>query len=99
MAGKRGPVGLSDAIAGYLSRAGLRERLQQTKVLDDWPTLVGPQIAKVTTPQGVTQDGTLFVGVASAAWMQELQLMTPTVLAKLREGGKGIKKIVWRAGG
>ncbi len=85
-------------MAGYLSRAGLRERLQQTRVLDDWPGLVGGQIAKVTTPEGVTQDGTLFVRVASAAWMQELQLMTPTVLARLREGGRPVKRIVWRAG-
>ena len=84
-------------MSGYLSRAGLSERLYQTQVLDEWPRLVGPQVAKVTTPEGITQDGTLFVRVATAAWMQELQLMTPTVLARLREGGRGVKRIVWRA--
>jgi hypothetical protein len=29
--------------------------------------------------------------------MQELQLMTPTVLARLGERSKTIKRIVWRA--
>ena len=90
-------MGIGEAMKGYLSRSGLRERLEQTGVLEEWPRLVGTQIAKVTTPQSVTKDGTLFVGVASAAWMQELQLMTPTVLARLGERSKAIKRIVWRA--
>ena len=78
---------------GYLSRSGLRERLEQTGVIDEWARLVGAQIARVTSPERVSQDGTLFVKVSSAAWMQELQLMTPTVLAKLREKTKAIKQI------
>ena len=56
-----------------------------------------PDIVLVTV--GVTKDGTLFVLVASAAWMQELQLMTPTVLARLGERSKAIKRIIWRADG
>ena len=90
-------MGIGEAMKGYLSRSGLRERLEQTGVLEEWPRLVGTQIAKVTSPQSVTKDGTLFVRVASAAWMQELQLMTPTVLARLGERSKAIKRIVWRA--
>jgi len=78
---------------GYLSRAGLRERMEQTGVIDEWSRLVGAQIAKVTTPERVSQDGTLFVKVSSSAWMQELQLMAPTILAKLREKTKAIKAI------
>ena len=78
---------------GYLSRSGLRERLEQTGVIDEWARLVGAQIARVASPERVSQDGTLFVKVSSAAWMQELQLMTPTVLAKLREKTKAIKQI------
>ena len=78
---------------GYLSRSGLRERLEQTGVIEEWARLVGPQIAQVTEPERVTKDGTLFVRVASAAWMQELQLMTPAVLAQLRGRSKAIKGI------
>ncbi len=78
---------------GYLSRSGLRERLEQSGVIEEWARLVGPQIARVTEPERVTKDGTLFVRVASAAWMQELQMMTPAVLAQLRERSKAIKGI------
>ena len=99
MARKGGTQGIAEAMKGYLSRAGLRERLEQSGVIEEWPRLVGAQIAKVTAPESVTRDGTLFVRVASAAWMQELQLMTPTVLARLGERSKTIKRIVWRADG
>jgi len=59
----------------------------------------GPGIADVTEPESIAQDGTLFVRVATSAWAQELQMQTPLVLAKLKAGGRKIKKIVWRTGG
>ena len=92
-------MAIAEAMKGYLSRSGLRERLEQTDVIEAWPRLVGPQIAKVATPQSIARDGTLFVRVATAAWMQELQLMTPIVLARLGERSKAIKRIIWRADG
>ena len=48
-------------------------------------------------PESVTQDGTLFVRVKSAAWRQELSLMTPDIMAKLNAGRKGgrIERIRW----
>jgi predicted nucleic acid-binding Zn ribbon protein len=66
-------------------------------VIPDWPGLVGPQIAAVTTPESVTPDGTLFVRVATSGWMTELQLMAPQVMAAVNAGrGAGhIKTIRW----
>ena len=94
----RSLIGIGEAVAGYLARAGLDERLKQAAVIGEWPELVGPQIAQVTEPESIARDGTLFVKVATAAWAQELQMQTPMVLAKLREGGRRIKRIIWRAG-
>lgn len=91
-------MAIGEAVERYLARAGLDERLKQAGVIAEWPELVGPQIAQVTEPQSIAQDGTLFVHVATAAWAQELQLQTPMVLEKLRHGGRKIRKIVWRAG-
>ena len=88
---------IADAIAAYLARSGLKRRVEDASVVADWGELVGPQVARVTTPDALTQDGTLFVRVSSAAWMQELQLMTPTVLAQLARRGRRVKKIIWRA--
>jgi predicted nucleic acid-binding Zn ribbon protein len=88
---------LEEAIAAYIKRAGLKRRLDQASVIPEWAELVGPQIAAVTTPHLVTQDGALIVSVASAGWLQELQLMSPTILKRLGQHGKKIRRIVWRA--
>jgi len=88
---------VGDALQSYLAKAGLTKRLAQAQVIPDWPGLVGPQIAAVTTPESVTPDGTLFVRVATSGWMTELQLMAPQVMAAVNAGrGAGhIKTIRW----
>jgi predicted nucleic acid-binding Zn ribbon protein len=91
-------TGLDEALAAYLRRTGLKSRLDQASVVGEWAELVGPQIAQVTTPEGVAENGYLFVRVVSSAWMQELQLMSPEILRKLGAYGKKIRRIVWRVG-
>ena len=83
------PTSLGDALRSYLARAGFGTRLAQAQVISQWSQLVGPQIAAVTEPQSVTPDGTLFVHVATSAWMNELQLMAPQIMAALNGGGGG----------
>jgi predicted nucleic acid-binding Zn ribbon protein len=84
-------------LQSYLAKSGLTKRLAQAQVIPDWPGLVGPQIAAVTTPESVTPDGTLFVRVSTSGWMTELQLMAPQVMAAVNAGrGPGrIKTIRW----
>ena len=91
------PVAVSEALNGYLSRAGLAKRVAQAQVIPDWPGLVGPQIAAVAAPESVTPDGVLFVRVTTSSWMNELQLMTPEIMARLNAGrGSGwITTIRW----
>jgi len=91
--------GIGEALAAYLKRSGLKRRIDQAKVVDAWADLVGPQIARVTAAEGVSEDGVLFVRVATAAWMQELQLQSATILRRLAERGMRLKRIVWRLGG
>ncbi len=91
------PTAVGEALQSYLAKSGLATRLAQAQVIPDWPGLVGPQIAAVTTPESVTPDGTLFVRVATSGWMTELQLMAPQVMAAVNAGrGPGrIKTIRW----
>jgi predicted nucleic acid-binding Zn ribbon protein len=80
----------------YLANAGLASRLAQARVIPQWPELVGPQIAAVTEPQSVTPDGILFVRVTTHAWMNELQLKTPQILAAINTDGiRPITRIRW----
>lgn len=94
-------MAVGEALQQYLAKSGLAKRLAQAQVIPDWPRLVGAQIASVTAPESVTPDGTLFVRVATSAWMTELQLMAPEIMARINAGGGGqggagrIKTIRW----
>lgn len=92
------PERIGDAVSSFLERAGLAARVEQAAIVPEWEQLVGPQIATVTTPIMVTRDGTLFVACRTNAWMQELSLMEPQLLASLnaKEGRARIRKIHWR---
>ncbi|HEY6210129.1 MAG TPA: DUF721 domain-containing protein [Gemmatimonadales bacterium] len=94
---QRQPMVVGDALRNYLARSGLARRLEQAQVIPDWLSLVGPQIGAVTRPESVTPDGMLFVRVATSAWMSELQLMAPQIMAAINAGrGAGrIKAIRW----
>ena len=96
MTGKRGtPIG--EALEDYFETHGIKRRMQQASVVPEWAELVGDRIAAVTRPLEVRRDGTLVVCVKTASWMQELQIMEPTIRKQLLERGKRIKKILWRA--
>jgi predicted nucleic acid-binding Zn ribbon protein len=95
----RRPTSLADALASYLRQSGFSKRMQQAGIIEEWAILVGPQIAAVTAPESVTQDGVLRVRVASAPWANELSLMTPKILARLNAGRTGrVKEIRWVPG-
>jgi len=91
------PVAVGEALKGYLARTGLARRVGQAQVIPEWPRLVGAQIAAVATPESITPDGVLFVRVATSSWMNELQLMTPDIMARVNAGrGAGrIATIRW----
>jgi predicted nucleic acid-binding Zn ribbon protein len=96
---KRRPATLADALASYLRQSGFAKRMQQAGIIEEWATLVGPQIAAVTQPESVTPDGVLRVRVATAPWANELSLMTPKILARLNAGRTGrVKEIRWVPG-
>lgn len=95
---KRRPQKLGDVVSGVLTQAGLSDRVAQAAVIPEWPSLVGPQIARVTQPLSVTRQGTLFVAVTTNGWMTELSLMEPDLLRRLnqRTGRLQIRKIRWQ---
>ena len=93
------PVRVGDVLSAFLDRAGVREQLERTSVLDEWPSRVGEGIAAVTRPRSVT-DSTLVVEVRSSAWLLELNMMKADVLRRLNEGREEahIEKIVFVLG-
>ncbi|MCC6243163.1 MAG: DUF721 domain-containing protein [Gemmatimonadaceae bacterium] len=94
---KRTPSPVGDVLASILQQAGLTDRVAQAAVFPDWPRLVGGQIASVTEPVALSQDGTLVVMVSTHGWMQELSLLEPELLRSLNgvPGRPPVTKLRW----
>ena len=95
---KRGPAKVDEALTSFLERSGLAARVDQASVVPEWRSLVGDQIATVTIPHAIAQDGTLFVAVTTNAWMTELSLLEPQLLRVLnsKPGRVPIQRIRWQ---
>lgn len=94
------PTPLSEALDAWLKGSGIKTRVDQAGIVTEWAALVGPQIAKVTAPEGVSAEGILRVRVASAPWANELSLMTPRIIGRLNAGRRArlITGIRWIPG-
>lgn len=71
-----------DAIRAALELHGIAEPVRAEGVLAQWAELVGPRIAQRTRPDRVV-DRVLWVEVASSAWLHELTLLRPQLVASL----------------
>ena len=94
---RKKPEAVGDVLSTVLRESGLADRVEQARVVPEWERLVGPQIAVVTEPRSISPDGTLFVGVATNAWMTELSLLEPELLRSLNAdpARPPIKRIRW----
>lgn len=91
------PRPIADALADLLKATGLDADVARASVLSAWAAAVGPQIAGVTEPRMMTEDGTLVVGVKTHGWMQELTMMERQLIAKLEAAGShtAVRRIRW----
>lgn len=89
---------INDALEEYLQRQGIKSRVAEASIVTEWNQLVGEKLAAVCQPVMVDQSGTLWIRVKSAAWMQELQLMSPTLIHELAKRRRRVKRIRWVAG-
>jgi len=73
-----------DAVGAALAFHGIADAVRAERVLTEWSELVGPRIASRTRPLCV--DGrALVIEVATSAWLHELNLLKPQILAGLLE--------------
>lgn len=88
---------IGEALTSFLAKSGLAPRVEQAAVIPEWGSLVGPQIAAVTNPLSVTQDGLLFVAVSTHGWMAELSMLEPELLKRLNTtpGRRPVARIRW----
>jgi predicted nucleic acid-binding Zn ribbon protein len=72
------------AIGNALAFHGIDDEVRANQVLTEWADLVGPRIGSRTRPAEVKQR-VLIVEVATSAWLHELNLLRPQLLASLLE--------------
>ena len=81
---------IGSIIETMVTRLGIKKQLRRAQVVTDWPVIVGARIAKETRAERI-RNTSLFVTCSSPMWAQELSLLTPTMIKKIRERvGPGI---------
>lgn len=68
-------------VAGELGRFGPAGGMAQ--LVEAWPAVVGPEIARNAWPARFARDGTLHVSVSSSAWAFELAQLEPEIAPRL----------------
>ena len=62
---------ISDLIPAFMKEQGLDEKLWQQALLNEWPQLVGEQVARRARP-GKIQNRLLTIFVTNSVWLSEL---------------------------
>lgn len=70
------------AIAQVIALHGITDAVRGERLVTEWTDLVGPKVASRTRPDGI-HDRTLYIEVATSAWLQELNLLRAQLLANL----------------
>ncbi len=75
-----------EALSGVLSRVfhqlGLDAEFEGWRAVEDWPTLVGPRMARHTRAVAF-REGTLRVEVDGSAWMHELSFLKREMIRRI----------------
>ncbi|HEX4638157.1 MAG TPA: DUF721 domain-containing protein [Chthoniobacterales bacterium] len=89
-----------DLLPKLMQRLGLKDRLQETEVLEAWSHIVGQFIAAHSAPVAL-REGVLYVRVLQPALHYELeQVAKIDIIRKLKQrfGGKVIRDVRFRVG-
>jgi hypothetical protein len=97
---RRGKVErLATTIEKILNERGWGAKLKEYRVFSLWAKAVGPGIARHSQPASI-RGRRLTVIVDSSAWMQQLSLLKPEIIAKVNDrlGPDGIEGITLKLG-
>ncbi|MCW2603201.1 MAG: hypothetical protein JWN61_1336 [Pseudonocardiales bacterium] len=80
----RDPQAVGSVAAGMFAQRGWDRTLAQSRVLADWPAMVGADVASQSAPVSL-REGELRITASSTAWATQLRLLAPTLLARISE--------------
>jgi len=91
------PKTIGNAIQSALSDLGLGKKIRQYDVINQWPEIVGEQIARVATAERIS-DGKLFVSVSRSPWRNELVFLKKELIERINKAMHQdiVKDIIFR---
>lgn len=96
--GRRGglPETAGAVLRRLLASSPLGGRLEERRLLEEWPRIVGDRVARFSRPVDLA-DGVLTLEADNAVWRQELTLMAPLILQRYNEicGEGSVREIRW----
>lgn len=97
MPASEGPQPLGEVIQSVIDRLGLRQHINEARIIETWASLAGPQVNGVTSSVWL-KGRTLFVKIRSSAWRQELHLRRREWRQRLNDelGKELVEEIVFR---
>jgi predicted nucleic acid-binding Zn ribbon protein len=92
-----GPRQIGGSLDSVLSKLGLSVKLRRFQVLELWSSIVGEQIASVTTAERMDGDK-LLIRVSRAPWRNELIFLKKELIAKINSAmnQEVVKDIIFR---
>ena len=81
-----------ELVPAVMKSFGLENLFLEHELLDAWPELVGPQVARHTRPGGIAH-GTVTVFVRHSTWLQELSRYGQNVLIERLRSRFGAHRI------
>jgi len=82
---KRNPARrVGDLLSGVLKELGLEGKLEEGRLREQWPRIVGEAIAKRSRPATV-RGATLIVEVENNVWMNEIQFHRSEIIRKIHQ--------------
>ena len=80
----RPPKHISESLRFLIKDLGFEKRIDQVKVINMWPDIVGENIAKISQAERVFE-GILYVKVKSMTWRTELLFQKPKILERIAQ--------------
>jgi predicted nucleic acid-binding Zn ribbon protein len=80
----KSPVAIAEVLEKVLKKQGIAKKIYQYGVFDAWVEIVGETIGKRSRPVKMQGD-TLVVAAKNSVWANELSMMKPEILKKIRE--------------
>ena len=90
---------IANILERFLRKKGLANQVHTQLFLENWNTMIGEPLAQHSKARAII-NGKLFINVDHPGWMQQLKLLKPTILAKIKSDpiGARVKDIVFRMG-